>query len=119
MRIVANIDQNFFPPGSGSQFTTQTATGGYIVVMNMAENNVIMTFANGAQTYLPANDKRKYDFTSESAIGPGNQIVTWVVDSFLPLNQTVNHLIVESYQPGECSVETYPAIFVRGVSVFT
>lgn len=118
MHIITPIfDPTTFPPGTGGSFDFQVKNGGFIVCMNMSNVNVKLQFANGATTYVPANDRRKYQLSGQ--MSQSNTNVSWTVDSAIGVPQSVNRFIVEAYEPGECSPEMYPVIFIRSAQIAT
>lgn len=117
MNIDTIFDPTTSPIGSQTSFVAQTKNGGFIIVMNMSNVNLQLTFGNGKTTYVPANDRRKYEFNKQMAQPYFTVTVTLL--STINVPQSVNRVIVESYQPGEYSVEMYPAMFIRSAQVAT
>ena len=115
MNIVALFDPTIVPPGTMGTFVSQTPNGGFIIAMNMSNVNISLQFANGATSILQANDRRKYLLKGQ--MSQPNQNINFTIQSQTGVPQSVNRIIIESYQPGECSPETYPSIFIRSAQV--
>lgn len=108
-----NIIKIFDPttPTVNNPFDYTVQDGGNLVVINESSSNMIFTFGNGATTYIPANDRRAYELHGQMA--QPHTRVTWSVESTLPNVNTVNKVVVETYDVGEKMPEVYPAPLFR------
>lgn len=100
---------------TSGQFDMTVQRGGHIMIANESSANLIITFGNGAQSYVPANDKRLYCVSGQMA--QPHTVVKWVQQSTLPQANTVNQTVIEAYQPGENVPETYPSPLIRNTAV--
>jgi len=111
-----NIITTFNPIVTASgTFDMTIQNGGHLLVTNESSANLILTFGNGASTYVPANDKRLYCINGQMA-QPHTKI-TYSTQSTLPNQNIVNQTVIEAFQPGENVPETYPSPIIRNTSV--
>jgi len=100
---------------TSGQFDMTVQRGGHVMIANESSANLIITFGNGAQSYVPANDKRLYCVSGQMA--QPHTTIKWIQQSKLPQANTINQTTVEAYQPGENVPETYPSPLIRNTSV--
>ncbi len=109
MRVAAVFDPTLTTEGT---FPTLLPNGvGKMLVVNDSNVNFYLIWGSN-QSYVPAGAQRLY------CISVGNQPISWRQDSALggPKPQ-VSQVIVETYQPNEDIVETYPSHMVRTTNV--
>lgn len=86
--------------------------------MNECPANLNFQFPDGSTFYLASYDRRKVCFTGQQA-QPKGQLV-WTIQSIpLTLVLLANQVIIEEYQPGEVSPETYPSPLFRQLRAFS
>lgn len=92
------------------------AQNGYkVIFVNDSSLNTIIKFANGATSYMPANDRRLYKFVGEME-QPNFNIEVTAQQLIIPVN-TANRFIMEVYAPDECITENYPMPLIRGINL--
>src|SRR5690348_10537793 len=89
----------------------------HLIVINESNQNLLIRFAGGQKSYVPANDRRKYKLSGIMA-QPQNSIA-WTVQSGINQLNSVNQVVVEVYAPGEAVPETYPSPLIRQANVFS
>lgn len=109
MQIVAQYDPTIATSGQANFIVKN---GGKSLFINESYWNQKITFQNGQNFYLPANDRRFITFTGQMA-QPGTMFTWQQLTSLAVPNAVTNQVIVESYEPGEPSPEVYPSPLLR------
>lgn len=111
MIISVNVDPTLYINATPPTFSTALQNGGACILINESSCNLIIIWGNGDKTYVPANDRRRYDF-SQSFQQPNPNIIMQI-DSVIGNYNSNNKFVVETYDPGEPVPETYPASLYR------
>lgn len=108
MQVVQIFNPNL---GMTGTFTASTQVGSKMLIINESNVNLSLTFPNGATSYVPANDRRLYCLTG--AMAQPHSVYTWTSQSFLTNANSINQVVVETYDPGEALNESYPSPLIR------
>lgn len=94
-------------------FNVQFSNGtGKMLVINESAVNLTLQLPDGSTTYVPAGDRRLYCFSAASST------VQWQQQSILGGQAPeVSQVIIETYQPNEKIIETYPSPLTRQTQI--
>lgn len=106
MYIAADFDPT---SSTAPNFNTFTYSGCKVLIINESVVNIKLTWF-GNSSYVPANDRRFFDFTNVPS-----GVVQWSIDSNTGLTNVFNKVVVEIYQPDEETIEVYPSPLLRSV----
>lgn len=112
MELAAVFDPTTSTNGSFTASTLQT--GSTLIAINKSYVDIILTFANGDERLVIANDRRAWVFADASAVANG--MINWKqenVDYPQTINQLQNVIYIEVYAPTEKVTEVYPMSIQR------